>query len=117
MNVDYQVNSMSFSYNGYSYTFYRDVNYTVTFSAGSNSTVTVTNGKKCERPQDPEKENHLFVNWYKDSSYLTIFDFDKEIITADTTIYARFVEKEQYDYEYSVSFDTGKDKLFGIIKA
>lgn len=107
VNVDYQVNSMSFSYNGYSYTFYRDVNYTVTFSAGSNSTVTVTNGKKCERPQDPEKENHLFVNWYKDSSYLTIFDFDKEIITADTTIYARFVEKEQYDYEYSVSFDTG----------
>ena len=28
VNVDYQKNKMSFSYKGYSYTFYRDVNYT-----------------------------------------------------------------------------------------
>lgn len=107
VNVDYRINSMSFSYKGYSYTFYRNINYTVTFSGVSNSTLTVVNGKKCEKPQDPEKENHFFVNWYKDSSYLTIFDFEKEIITSDTTIYARFVEKEKYDYEYTVSFNTG----------
>ncbi|MCM1513522.1 MAG: leucine-rich repeat protein [Anaeroplasma bactoclasticum] len=107
VNVDYKENIMSFSYKGYSYTFYRDVNYTVTFSAGSNRTLTIKNGQKCEKPQDPEKENHLFVNWYKDSSYLTVFDFEKEVITSDTTIYARFVAKEKYDYEYTVSFDTG----------
>lgn len=105
VNVDYQKNKMSFSYKGYSYTFYRDVNYTVTFSTGG--TLTVKNGQKCEKPQDPEKENHLFVNWYKDSSYLTVFDFEKEIITSDTTIYGRFIAKEKYDYEYTVSFDTG----------
>jgi len=105
VNVDYQKNKMSFSYKGYSYTFYRDVDYTVTFSTGG--TLTVKNGQKCEKPQDPEKENHLFVNWYKDSSYLTVFDFEKEIITSDTTIYGRFIAKEKYDYEYTVSFDTG----------
>lgn len=107
VNVDYRVNLMNFSYKGYSYTFYRDVNYTVTFSGVSDSPVTVSNGKKCTKPQDPEKENHLFVNWYKDSSYVNVFDFEKEIITSDTTIYARFVEKVKYDYEYTVSFDTG----------
>ncbi len=109
INVNYKVNIVSFSYKGVSYTFYRDVNYTVTFSGANIDAQTVANGKKCSKPEDPKKENCYFVNWYKDSSYLTVFDFDKEIITEDITIYARFVEKESYDYEYTVSFDTGVD--------
>lgn len=109
INVNYKVNIISFSYKGVSYTFYRDVNYTVTFSGANIGAQTIANGKKCPKPEDPKKENCYFVNWYKDSSYLTVFDFDKEIITEDITIYARFVEKESYDYEYTVSFDTGVD--------
>lgn len=109
VNVNYKVNTLSFSYKGDSYTFYRNVNYTVTFSGVDMAAQTVTNGKKCQKPEDPTKENNYFVNWYKDSSYLTVFDFDKEIITENITIYARFVEKESYDYEYTVSFDTGVD--------
>lgn len=111
VNVNYKVNMMSFSYKGVLYTFYRNVDYTVTFSGVSANAVTVTNGKKCERPTNPEKEGHLFVNWYKDSTCLEVFDFDKEIITENTTVYARFVAKESYDYEFTVSFETGVDGL------
>lgn len=111
VNVNYKVNMMSFSYKGVSYTFYRNVDYTVTFNGVNANAVTVTNGKKCERPADPEKEGYLFVNWYKDSACLEVFDFDKEIITKDTTVYARFVEKESYNYEFTVSFETGVDGL------
>lgn len=112
VNVNYKVNMMSFSYKGVSYTFYRNVDYTVTFSGVSANAVTVTNGKKCQRPADPEKEGYLFVNWYKDdNTYLEVFDFDKEIITENTTVYARFVAKESYDYEFTVSFETGVDGL------
>lgn len=107
VNVNYKVNSMSFSYKGVAYTFYRDVDYSVTFNGITIEQVTVKNGKKCERPVNPEKEGNLFVNWYKDSSYLEVFDFSKEIITENTTIYARFVAKESYNYEFTVSFDTG----------
>lgn len=111
VNVNYKVNSLSFSYKGIAYTFYRDVNYNVTFNGVDIEPVTITNGKKCERPSNPEKEGHLFVNWYKDSSYLEVFDFSKEVITENTTIYARFVAKESFDYEFTVAFDTGVEGI------
>lgn len=109
--VDYKSDSMSFSYKGSTYTFYRDVKWNVSFVADSTNTVTVVNGQKCERPEDPVKENYLFINWYKDSSCKTLFDFEKEVITSDTTVFAKFVKSENKSYEYTVSFETGVSGL------
>ncbi len=73
---------------------YIDSSLTVTFDTGDGSEVasqTVNYGEKATRPtENPTKKNYLFYDWYTTDSYETVFNFNTEI-TADTTIYARFV--------------------------
>ena len=51
------------------------------------------------RPEDPTKPGYGFKGWYKDAECTQKFDFTT-IITEDTTIYAKWEEKN-----YTVSFD------------
>ena len=62
-------------------------------------------GQYVERPEDPVKDNAVFLGWYKEESYNNIFDFtknSKEYTVTDNiiTIYAKW-----QDY-YVVNFDT-----------
>ena len=67
--------------------------YTVTFDTDGGTEIasqTVKYGEKATRPDtDPEKEDYEFVDWYTDSFYNTIFDFD-EAIYSDTVIFGAF---------------------------
>ena len=67
--------------------------YTVSFNTDGGSSVssqTVDHGSKASKPtSDPTKEGYVFVNWYTDTNYNTLFDFNTEI-TSDTIIYAKF---------------------------
>ena len=65
---------------------------TVTFREGETilSTVAVKSGDKAAKPADPEKEGCAFDGWYQDAECNAAFDFE-QVITADTTIYAKFV--------------------------
>lgn len=45
------------------------------------------------RPKDPVKEGYDFGGWYLDSAFKTAYNFDK-VLNPETTIYAKFVEKE-----------------------
>lgn len=85
---------------GKTLTFYKKINYTVTFNGTALPAATVVNGTKVQKPADPVKENYYFVGWYVDAAYNTRFNFDSTIITADTTIYARFVEVTAGANEY-----------------
>ncbi|NWH10656.1 InlB B-repeat-containing protein [Acholeplasma laidlawii] len=64
---------------------------TVTFVDGETtlSTLKVANGLKATRPSNPIKSGYAFVDWYEDSEFTILFDFNTEI-TADKTVYARF---------------------------
>lgn len=42
------------------------------------------------RPKDPTKEGSKFMYWYKDSIY-NPFEFDREKISRDTILYARYI--------------------------
>ena len=79
------------------------VAYTVSFDTDGGSSVpqqTVVHGQRATQPVNPTRSNFAFVNWYKDSSKTQIFDFATEIITQDTTLYAKWI------MTYSVNFDT-----------
>jgi len=63
--------------------------YNVYFHNTNLDVVQVQHGDKINRPNNPQKDNHVFDNWYSDPFYTTLFDFDKPIIE-NTIIYAHF---------------------------
>ena len=57
-------------------------------------------GEKVVRPDDEDqvKAGFQFIDWYTDGTFATPFDFD-EAIVADTTIYAKYLEKFYVSYD------------------
>ena len=86
------------------------VNYDLGYEGAEGETLSVKKDSKVERPEDPTRENYNFENWYSDSSLTTAFDFNAPI-TADTTIYAKWLENAVY---YDVSFELN---YAGAVKA
>ncbi|MBO0413198.1 InlB B-repeat-containing protein, partial [Enterococcus hulanensis] len=77
----------------------------VTFETDGGSSVskqTVEDGSKAIKPSDPTKSGYDFTGWYKDAGCTEVFDFDTEVITEATTIYAGWKAKEKFD----VTFET-----------
>ncbi|MFA5482009.1 MAG: InlB B-repeat-containing protein [Bacilli bacterium] len=64
----------------------------VVFANTSLEIQQVDSGSKLLKPEDPEKEGYTFDNWYIDSEFNTLYDFDS-LVTEDLTIYARFSVK------------------------
>lgn len=86
--------------------------FTVAFdSVGGSKTesVSVLNGKTVSVPADPTRDGYVFLGWYADAAYKTPFAFGSEVITADTTLYARWAEKVDGQPEYEISYDLGYD--------
>ncbi len=103
--ANYYNDVVTLSYNNSSYRFLRKINYTVKFDTAGGSSVSdlaVMNGKTAQKPADPSKTGTTFVGWYTDSDYKSQFSFAQPI-TANLTLYARFVEN--IDPEFPVSFD------------
>ena len=122
-------NVITLTLNDAEYRFLKKINYTVTFDSNEGSSVgsaTVVNGKKVAKPQDPSKDGSIFVGWYADEQFKTPFSFNSQIVTADMTLYARWVAKQVGQVEFTVSFDAGNgdvdpadqstvgDKLFNL---
>lgn len=109
IEATYSDATISFTYNGMSYTFIKNVEYTVTFEMNGGSAqadAKVLNGKKLEKPADPVKtvdgKEFAFIGWYKDSSFKEKYSFDQPV-TKDITLYAYFVELLGTE-EYTVTF-------------
>ncbi len=66
--------------------------YTVTFNMNGHGTDTtstgIEEGSLLEKPQDPQAEGYTFTGWYKDQSCTVFWDFAKDTIQSDTTVYA-----------------------------
>lgn len=78
--------------------------FTVTFDTqggGSISSLTVPNGEKVTEPTKPLKDGYAFAGWYTEDSYTHIWDFEKEIVTHNITLYAKWEVAE-----FIVTFDT-----------
>lgn len=77
--------------------------YTVTFELNdgvlTENTKTVSHGQKVDRPENPTKEGYNFAGWYKEAGFNTEFNFETEVITQATTVYAKWTKKT-----YTVTF-------------
>ncbi|QQO08663.1 InlB B-repeat-containing protein [Breznakiella homolactica] len=65
----------------------------VNFNSAGGSAVPSQNvlpGKKITKPADPALSPQTFLAWYKDNSYSTLWNFDTNTVTSNTTLYARW---------------------------
>lgn len=87
--------------------------YTVTFNSQGGTSVasqTIASGGKVTKPADPTKKDYEFAGWYKEADCKTAWDFAKDTVTANTTLYAKWTEKgnkpDEDKTEYTVTFDS-----------
>ena len=70
--------------------------YTVTFDANGHGTApsnqTITSGSKASTPTEPTDDGWTFGGWYKEADCTNEWDFDTDTVTADTTLYAKWIE-------------------------
>lgn len=71
--------------------------------------IQVEYGKYVNKPGDPIAEGHVFVAWYKDSSYSTPWNFSTDIVTSNVTIYAKW---EVLSYQVSFYLDEYEEELY-----
>lgn len=74
----------------------------VTFESNGGSAVvskTVVPGSRVEMPVRPLKDGQLFVAWYKDAALTQIFDFYKDSVQSDMTLYARWRNDQRFDVD------------------
>ena len=112
IEATYDNRVVTLTYGGLTMRMIEKVSYTVKFETGEGSEVSdvsVINGKTVQKPSDPTREGFLFVGWYKDAEYKTPFTFSSDIVISDVTLYARWVEKQDKNREYTVTFDLGYD--------
>ena len=110
----YATNVITLTVDNSTMRFYKKVDYTVTYETNGGSSVaatTVMNGKTSEKPGDPIRDGYIFVGWYLDNGFTTPFVFGTHPVTADTTVYAQWVEKSGNDFEYNVALDPNYDNL------
>ena len=71
--------------------------YTVTFDTCGGSTVPsamTAQNKTMAAPADPERSGYTFAGWYKDADCTQPWDFFKDVVTADMTLYAKWTKNE-----------------------
>ncbi|MCQ2446008.1 MAG: InlB B-repeat-containing protein, partial [Clostridia bacterium] len=65
--------------------------YTVTVDTGGGAEVDpqkIEAGGLVRRPDDPEKEHYSFADWYKEDTLENKWDFEKDAVTENITLYA-----------------------------
>ena len=88
--------------------------HTVTFNSNGGSavaSVAVIDGGLLGKPADPTRLGYEFKGWYKEDG--TEWNFDKDVVTADITLYAKWEPKDEptptiYKVEYNANGGEGE---------
>ncbi len=108
VTATHEGNVISLTYKGASMRLLRKQNYTVTFNVDGGSAIanqTVLNGKSATKPADPTRSGYVFVGWYADAEYKTAYAFDATPVTANTTVYARWIAESVTGKEFTVQLN------------
>lgn len=87
----------------------KDYGYCVIFNSQGGSVVdtlmNVRSGETIKAPTSPEKDDLYFAGWFKDEACSLRWNFAKDVVEADTTLYAGW--STQKNLSRTVSFNTG----------
>ncbi|MFJ5792569.1 InlB B-repeat-containing protein, partial [Lysinibacillus sp. NPDC093197] len=87
------------------YAKWEPLKYTVSFEVSGGSAVasqTVAHGEKATVPPAPTKAGYTFEGWYTDDEGTEQYDFSNNVITANTTLYAKW-EPVGYTVNFEVN--------------
>lgn len=76
-----------------------DPTYKVTFNSKGGSAVsekTVAENSTVKKPGDPKRKGYIFEGWYKESACITAWNFDRDIVTGNITLYAKWTAIKAY---------------------
>ncbi|MBR5490624.1 MAG: InlB B-repeat-containing protein [Oscillospiraceae bacterium] len=68
-------------------------------------------GEKLSRPADPTRDGKVFAGWYKDVQLTQPWDFDKDTVKGNMTLYAKWKDAELPPTYYTLSFNTNNGVL------
>ncbi|MGI6604484.1 MAG: leucine-rich repeat protein [bacterium] len=88
------------------------INYTVSFVSNGGSAVfpidEVPYNSTINKPSDPTKYGFVFDGWYKEEGLINKWDFLRDTVTSDITLYAKWTTKTAIAYSPSpVTFSYG----------
>ncbi len=76
-------------------------NYTVSFDVKGHGTapqqLTLVEGSKLQKPEDPFTDGYVFSGWYKDTECTKRWDFYADSVNENTVLYARWKEIFEVD--------------------
>ena len=101
---------LTLRYANANYVMIKKVSFTVTFNTDGGSAVAdakVVNGRLLTKPADPTKAGYVFAGWYTDSAFTKAFNFKADKITANVTLYARFIAQSSNAGEFTVQLVNG----------
>lgn len=76
--------------------------YTVTFNTDGGTNIenqTIEEDGYVTKPEDPEKKGFFFDNWYIDELCTTVYNFSRDKVTSNITIYAKWLKAVTVTFE------------------
>ncbi len=95
--------------------------FTVTFDLQDGSegmeSVSVEKDKTVAKPENPTRDGYSFNGWYKDKEGTEIWDFEKDTVTEDVTIYAKWTKiptpgDENYEYRVWIRYGSRHGDIY-----
>ncbi|MBQ9206323.1 MAG: InlB B-repeat-containing protein [Treponema sp.] len=86
--------------------------YTVTFTTNGGTEIAsqkIESGKTATEPTAPTKDGYIFGGWFTDSNFTKAFTFSTAI-TADITLYAKWIEASKPTYTVTFTVDGAETK-------
>jgi len=83
--------------------------YTVTFNSQGGTSVSsqiVEHGEKTDEPAAPTRTGYTFGGWYREASCANVWSFATDVVTQDTTLYAKWTSRNTNLASLSVSNGT-----------
>lgn len=74
----------------------------ITNGGTSIATISVVDGETFNKPVEPTKQGCIFVGWYADSNFTTLYDFEKPV-TKSIALYAKWEERAS---SHTIKFNT-----------
>lgn len=83
-----------------------DVHFESNGGSPVESQLQLTTGSKIMKPQNPSKEGYTFEGWYTDNSLSKLWNFDKDLVSENMTLYAKWKKLNTEVEKFNVAFES-----------